>query len=103
VFGWPALYSNAPFRDGPARVQIAGGNLTGAIDIYRRLLTQDISQKWTSILEPRFVLQLARLLERAGDRAGAREQYQRFLDLWHQADAGLPEVTEGRQRLAALR
>ena len=102
LLGWPALYSNAPFRDGPARVQIARGNLTGAIDIYRRLLTQDISQKWTSILEPRFVLQLARLLDRTGDRAGAREQYRRFLDLWHRADAGLPEVTQARQRLAAL-
>jgi tetratricopeptide (TPR) repeat protein len=103
VFGWPVLYSNAPFRDGPARIQIVRSNLAGAIDIYRRLLTQDISQKWTSIFEPRFVLQLARLLDRTGDRAGAREHYQRFLDLWHRADAGLPEVTEARLRLAALR
>lgn len=102
ALGWPALYSNAPFRDGPARIQIVRGNFTGAIDIYRRLLTQDISQKWTSILEPRFVLQLARLLDRTGDPAGAREHYQRFLNLWHHADAGLPEVTEARQRLAAL-
>jgi serine/threonine protein kinase/tetratricopeptide (TPR) repeat protein len=101
--GWPALYSNAPFRDGPARIRIARGDLTGAIDIYRRLLAPDISQKWTSILEPRFVLQLARLLDRTGDRAGAREQYQRFLDLWRRADLGLPEVTEAKQRLAALR
>ena len=32
VFGWPAPYSNAPFRDGPARIQIARGNLQNQAD-----------------------------------------------------------------------
>jgi tetratricopeptide (TPR) repeat protein len=80
----------------------ARGNIDGAIDAYRRLLTLDVTQKWTAIAEPRLVLQLARLLERKGDRAAARQEYQRFLDLWEKADAGLPELAEARQKVRAL-
>jgi tetratricopeptide (TPR) repeat protein len=93
------LCNNLPFRDGLARVKAARGDLAGAIEIYRRLLTVDISQKWIALLEPRYVLELARLLDRTGDKAGARQQYQRFLDLWKAADPGLPEVREARARL----
>lgn len=64
--------NNVPFRDGSGRAFAARGNLEGAVDAYRRLLALDISQKWTAILEPRLVLQLARLLERKGDVAAAR-------------------------------
>ena len=61
-----------------------------------------ISQKWTTILEPRFVLALAKLLEQSGDRAGARTQYERFLELWNRADAGLPEPQSARRQLTQL-
>jgi tetratricopeptide (TPR) repeat protein len=98
----PVFFNNLPFRDGSARVRAARGDLKGAIEAYRRLLTPDISQKWTATVEPRFVLELARLLERAGDRAAAREQYQRFLDLWKRADPERPELDEARRRLKQL-
>jgi eukaryotic-like serine/threonine-protein kinase len=88
-----------PFRDGAARLQAARGNLDAAIDTYRRLLTPDLSQKWTAILEPRLVLQLARLLDKKGDRASARQEYQRFLDLWSHADSNLPELAEARGKV----
>jgi hypothetical protein len=47
------------------------------------------------------VLELARLLDKSGDAAAAREQYRRFLELWKSADAGLPELAEVRRKLAA--
>ena len=87
-----------PFRDGTARARLARGNVDGAIESYRRLLTLDVAQKWTTVREPRLVLQLARALERKGDRAAAAQEYQRFLDLWARADSGLPEVAEARQK-----
>jgi hypothetical protein len=46
------------------------------------------------------VLQLARLLEQAGDRQAARAEYLRFLELWNHADANLPELAEARRALA---
>jgi predicted Zn-dependent protease len=91
-----------PFRDGAARVQLARGNVDGAIESYRRLLALDVAQKWTAVVEPRLVLQLARALERNGDRAAAAQEYQRVLDLWARADAGLPEVAEARQKARTL-
>ncbi len=93
--------NNSPSRDGLARVRKARGDLRGAIEIYRRLLTPDISSKWTAVLEPRYVLELARLLQQSGDAAAARAEYQRFLDLWKHADPDLPEVAEARRRVSS--
>ncbi len=93
------VLNNWPSRDGLARVKKARGDLRGAIEIYRRLLTPDISSTWTAVLQPRYVLELARLLERNGDTAGARVEYRRFLDLWKRADPGLPELAEARRKL----
>jgi serine/threonine protein kinase/tetratricopeptide (TPR) repeat protein len=93
------LRNTSPVRDGTARVLLARGNLDGAIDAYRRLLTIDMTQKWTAVLEPRLVLQLARTLEKKGDRPAARQEYQRFLDLWQRADPDLPELAEARQKV----
>ena len=52
------------------------------------------------MLEPRLVLELARLLDASGDKEAARTEYQRFLALWKDADEGLPELQEARGYLA---
>jgi hypothetical protein len=33
----------------------------------------------------------------------AREHYEKFLDLWKDADPGIQEVSEAKKQLAALR
>ena len=91
---------NLILRDGVARAAHARGDLSAAIEIYRRLLANGPNQKYVGLYEPRYVLQLARLLEQAGDRDAARTEYSRFLDLWKHADANLPELAEARRALA---
>jgi len=90
--------NDLPWRDWQARTKKARGDIPGAIEVYRRLLTSDISAKWVAVYEPRFVLEMARLYDQAGDKAAARREYQRFAELWKNADPGLPELQEARRR-----
>jgi tetratricopeptide (TPR) repeat protein/predicted Ser/Thr protein kinase len=90
------------FRDGPARAAEARGDLSTAIRVYRQLLSSGSDQPWMAPLEPRYVLEIARLLLRTGDTAGARVEYLRFLDLWKHADADLPELDEARRAVSRL-
>ena len=86
-------------RDLPARAQVARGDFARAIQTYRGLLTSGPAQKFAAVYEPRYVLEIARLLNRTGDREAAKLEYQRFLTLWKNADPGLPEVAEARRRV----
>jgi tetratricopeptide (TPR) repeat protein len=89
-----------PFRDGPARVKALQGDLAGAIELYRALNRPDAANKWTAMLEPRYVLELARLLDETGEKDAAREEYERFLELWKDADPGHPELVEAQAYVA---
>jgi tetratricopeptide (TPR) repeat protein len=101
--GTPTILANSlPFRDGAARVAIARGDLRRAIGTYRRLLAYDANAKFIAVVEPRYVLALARLLEKAGDTTSALKEYERFLQFWKNADADLPEVGEARRAVARL-
>jgi hypothetical protein len=55
------------------------------------------------MLEPRYILEIARLLEKTGDKNAAVMEYGRFLDLWKHADPDLPELAEARRAVARLR
>jgi tetratricopeptide (TPR) repeat protein len=97
-----ALMIDIPARDGLARVAKARGDVDGAIAIYRRLLVPGAEQKWPALFNPRYVLEIARLLEQSGDRKGALVEYRRFLELWKNADDNLPEIADARRAMARL-
>ncbi len=89
-------------RDGLARVARAQGDLARAVRIYRQLLSSGPEQRFTSVFEPRYVLELARLLEKTGDGRGALKEYERFLQFWAHADADSPERAEAGRAVARL-
>jgi len=46
---------------------------------------------------------LGKIYKRQGNPVKAVEQYEKFLDLWKDADFGIAEVEEARKRLAGLK
>jgi len=46
---------------------------------------------------------LGKIFEEQGDIAKAIEHYKKFLDLWKDADPGIVEVEDARERLAGLK
>ena len=111
---------DAGFIDRLAEAYFRAGNLIRAREQYERigmLTTGRLGSgdlyawkigMWTTgrlgsgDLYARSFYHLGRIDEKLGDKAKARENYRKFLDLWKNADPGLLEVADAKQRLANL-
>jgi len=97
------LAYNLPFlKDVLARAYRAKGKLDYAIIEYERLIKIDSNSKDRRLIHPKYHYRLAKLYEEKGWMRKATEQYEIFLDIWKDADEGLPEVTDAKARLAKL-
>ena len=79
------------------------GDLDKAVTQYRRLIAlNELGQELTG---PTVIAhyQLARVLERQQNPAGAAAEYTAFLTLWKDGDADLPLIVDARRRLARLK
>jgi tetratricopeptide (TPR) repeat protein len=94
---------NLPFPDDVlARAYAANGAPDKAVAEYERLTTFDPKRPERSLIHPTDHLRLAKLYEGGGDKLKAAAAYRKFLALWKDADAALPEIVEAKKRLAAL-
>ena len=98
------IFHNFPFlQDVLARAYAKKGDLDKAIAEYERLITFDPEGKSRRFVHPKYFYRVAKLYEQKGNRTKAIEHYEKFLDLWKDADAGIAEVDDARERLAGLK
>ncbi len=115
----PFMEDSLYFMDLLARVYAQRGELGKAVAEYERLLTPDASNELAAseyerpqrllgtgdviyLIHPLYHYRLGLLYERQGGVSKARVQYEKFLDLWKNADPGQPEAEDARKRLARL-
>jgi serine/threonine protein kinase/Flp pilus assembly protein TadD len=92
-------FYNVPFlRDVLARAYLQNGELDKAVMKYEQLITFDPNSKDRRLMHPKFHYRLAKLYEQKGSKAKAIEHYEKFLDLWKDADPGIVEVDDARER-----
>jgi tetratricopeptide (TPR) repeat protein len=81
------------------------GSWADAQKTYGEIQLLKVPNLWpaNALILMRSYYKLGMVLERLGDKAGAAAKYRKFLDLWKDADPGLPEVEDAKRRLAGLK
>ena len=77
--------------------------LDSAIQEYEKLITFDPGSQERRLIHPRFHYRLAKLYEQTGQDDKALQHYRKFLTFWKDADPGLPEVADARERVAEFK
>ena len=94
--------AHAPWLERLARAFYESGNLAKARETYEKVTLLTTGRFDHGDLYAKAFYMLGKIAERQGDRSRARDNYRKFLDLWKDADPGLPEVEDARRRLAGL-
>ncbi len=96
-------YNLPTVRDTLARAYHASGQLDEAIAEYEQRSNFNPQSHDRRLIHPRYRYMLAKLYEEKGETAKAIENYEKFLELWKDADPGLPELQDAEKRLNTLR
>jgi serine/threonine protein kinase/Tfp pilus assembly protein PilF len=101
---WIMANYNVPFlKDVLARAYLQKGELDKAITTYERLITFDPKSKERFLIHPKYHYRLAKLYEEKGWSGKAIKQFEKFLEIWKDADKDLPELIDTKKRLASLK
>jgi serine/threonine protein kinase/Flp pilus assembly protein TadD len=94
---------HALFADSLALAYYQAGDLEKARKEYERIISLPCGRTNYADIVGKSYYMLGRTYEQQGQKAKAIENYQKFLDLWKDADPGIPDIEDARKRLAGLR
>jgi len=94
---------HAIFREALALAHFKADDLEKSRDVYNQIATLTAGLGEAGNIYARNFYRLGQIYEKLGDEAKARQNYQKFLDLWKDADPGQPEVEDARKKLAGLK
>ena len=79
------------------------GSLEKSREEYEKIISPIPGRVWHGDIYAKSFYMLGKIYEQLGDSAKAVEHYEKFLDLWKDADPGKVEVEDARKRLAGLK
>jgi tetratricopeptide (TPR) repeat protein len=79
------------------------GDLGSARDQYEKMTTLTTTRLQDGDLYTKSFYMLGKIYEQQGDTSKAIEHYEKFLDLWKDADPGIAETEDAKKRLAGLK
>jgi tetratricopeptide (TPR) repeat protein/tRNA A-37 threonylcarbamoyl transferase component Bud32 len=87
-----------------ARAYLEAGRLGEAVGLFEKVLSRyDTARLFSPVLSVKGYYLLGLAYEKSGWSNKAIEQYGEFLDIWKDADPGIPEIEDAHRRLARLR
>jgi len=94
------LEKDASFVNSLALAYYKAGDLEKAREEYERIISLTTGRLDYGDIYAKSFYMLGKIQEQQGNKAQAIEHYQKFLDLWKDADPGIPEVEDAKKRLA---
>jgi len=93
----------ALFFDSLASAYERSGDTEKALEEYEKITRLTSGRYHYGDIYAKSFYRLGKVFEKLEQNAKASQNYQKFLDLWKNADPGLPEVEDATKRLAALK
>jgi tetratricopeptide (TPR) repeat protein len=90
------------FRQSLAQAYYESGDLEEAQEAYEGIISLPDSILWRGDIYAKSFYMLGKIYEQKGWKSKAIEHYGNFLELWKDADPGIAEVEDARERLAVL-
>jgi tetratricopeptide (TPR) repeat protein len=104
IGSWILTHENMPaMQDELARAYYKKGLLAKAISTYEDLIKIKKQEQVRDLIHPIYHFRLAELYEEDGDLDKAVDKYEKFLELWKDADEDLPEPKVAKTKLKELR
>jgi tetratricopeptide (TPR) repeat protein len=95
-------FEHAKYFDALARALYESGDLDTARKEYEKTTLLTIGRLAHGDIYAKAYYMLGKIAEQQGDKVRAGQNYRKFLDLWKDADPGLPEVEDAKRRLTSV-